>query len=54
MVRLLLAIAPAALQSPRFAMKGGTALNLFIQDFPRLSVDIDIVFVDTLSIAPRH
>ncbi|MEX2050101.1 MAG: hypothetical protein WD944_02550 [Steroidobacteraceae bacterium] len=28
----LLAIAPAVFQSPRFAMKGGTALNLFVQD----------------------
>lgn len=45
-VRLLLAIVPAVFQSPRFAMKGGTALNLFIQDMPRLSVDIDVVFVD--------
>jgi predicted nucleotidyltransferase component of viral defense system len=45
-VRLLLAIAPAVFQSPRFAMKGGTALNLFVQDFPRLSVDIDVVFID--------
>ena len=26
-------------------MKGGTALNLFLQDMPRLSVDIDVVFV---------
>jgi hypothetical protein len=26
-------------------MKGGTALNLFVQDMPRLSVDIDVVFV---------
>jgi len=45
-VRLLLAIAPAVFQSPRFAMKGGTALNLFVQDMPRLSVDIDVVFTD--------
>lgn len=45
-VRLLLAIAPAVFQSPRFAMKGGTALNLFVQDLPRLSVDIDVVFTD--------
>ncbi len=45
-VRLLLAIVPAVFQSPRFAMKGGTAINLFVQDFPRLSVDIDVVFVD--------
>ena len=27
-------------------MKGGTALNLFVRDLPRLSVDIDVVFVD--------
>lgn len=26
-------------------MKGGTALNLLVQDLPRLSVDIDIVYV---------
>jgi hypothetical protein len=45
-VRLLLAVAPAVFQSPRFAMKGGTALNLFVQDMPRLSVDIDVVFID--------
>jgi len=45
-VRLLLAIAPAVLASGRFAMKGGTALNLFVQEMPRLSVDIDLVFVD--------
>ena len=45
-VRLVLAIAPAVFASGRFAMKGGTALNLFVQDMPRLSVDIDLVFVD--------
>lgn len=45
-VRLLLGIAPAIFASGRFAMKGGTALNLFVQDMPRLSVDIDLVFVD--------
>jgi predicted nucleotidyltransferase component of viral defense system len=45
-VRLLLDIAPAVFRSGLFAMKGGTALNLFVQDMPRLSVDIDVVFVD--------
>jgi predicted nucleotidyltransferase component of viral defense system len=45
-VRLLLTVAPAVFQSPRFAMKGGTALNLLVQDMPRLSVDIDVVFTD--------
>src|SRR5882762_8830964 len=45
-VRLLLAVAPAVFRPPRFAMKGGTALNLFVQDMPRLSIDIDVVYVD--------
>jgi hypothetical protein len=45
-VRLLLAIAPVVFASGRFAMKGGTALNLFVQDMPRLSVDIDVVVTD--------
>lgn len=45
-VRLLIEAAPAVFQSPRFTMKGGTALNLFVQDMPRLSVDIDVVFTD--------
>ena len=43
-VRLLLDVAPAIFANPVFAMKGGTALNLFLQDMPRLSVDIDVVF----------
>jgi len=37
-VQLLLNIAPAIFETPLFAMKGGTALNLFVQDLPRLSV----------------
>jgi predicted nucleotidyltransferase component of viral defense system len=45
-VRLLLDIAPSVFKSKYFALKGGTALNLFIQDLPRLSVDIDVVFTD--------
>lgn len=48
-VNLLLDIAPTVFQTPRFAMKGGTALNLFVQDLPRLSVDIDVVFVNQLA-----
>lgn len=43
-VQLLLDVAPAVFVNPVFAMKGGTALNLFLQDMPRLSVDIDVVF----------
>lgn len=45
-VRLLIDIAPDVFTSARFAMKGGTAINLFVQDMPRLSVDIDVVFTD--------
>lgn len=48
-VNLLLDIAPTVFQTPRFAMKGGTALNLFVQDLPRLSVDIDVVFINHLA-----
>lgn len=44
-VRLLLDVAPAVFAGGRFAMKGGTALNLFVQDMPRMSVDIDVVYV---------
>ncbi|WP_448482095.1 nucleotidyl transferase AbiEii/AbiGii toxin family protein [Pseudoxanthomonas mexicana] len=44
-VRLLLSVAPIVFEEPAFAMKGGTALNLFLHDLPRLSVDIDVVFV---------
>ena len=44
-VRLLLEAAPEVFQSACFAMKGGTALNLFVEDMPRLSVDIDVVYV---------
>jgi predicted nucleotidyltransferase component of viral defense system len=47
-VQLLLAITPEVFASGRFAMKGGTALNLFVQEMPRLSVDIDLVFADHL------
>lgn len=44
-VRLLLAVAPDAFKGKVFALKGGTAINLFVRDMPRLSVDIDLVFL---------
>jgi predicted nucleotidyltransferase component of viral defense system len=31
-------------ESGVFALKGGTAINLFVRDMPRLSVDLDLVF----------
>jgi predicted nucleotidyltransferase component of viral defense system len=43
-VRLLLRVAPDVFANQIFAMKGGTAINLFLRDMPRLSVDIDVVY----------
>lgn len=42
---LLLRCLPAVAGEPDFALKGGTAINLFVRDFPRLSVDIDLVYL---------
>ena len=42
-VRLMLAVAPDVFDTPHFAMKGGTAINMFVQDLPRLSVDIEVI-----------
>lgn len=43
-VCLLLAVTPEVFANHIFAMKGGTAINLFVQDMPSLSVDIDVVY----------
>jgi hypothetical protein len=49
-VRLLLDVAPEVFSQGGFAMKGGTAINFFCGNMPRLSIDIDVVFTDhTLS-----
>lgn len=44
-VRLLVNCLPAIFQEPCFAIKGGTAINLFHFNLPRLSVDIDLVYL---------
>jgi predicted nucleotidyltransferase component of viral defense system len=44
--RLLTQVAPLVFADETFALKGGTAINLFIRDMPRLSVDLDLVFPD--------
>ena len=41
-VRLLVNVLPEIAQETSFARKGGTAINLFYRDLPRLSVDIDL------------
>jgi hypothetical protein len=44
--RLLTQVAPFVFTDDTFALKGGTAINLFVRDMPRLSVDLDLVFPD--------
>lgn len=44
-VKLLVEILPTLAEERRFALKGGTAINLFEHDLPRLSVDIDLTWL---------
>lgn len=44
--RLLAYVAPLVFVDDTFALKGGTAINLFVRDMPRLSVDLDLAFPD--------
>ncbi|MDG4868011.1 nucleotidyl transferase AbiEii/AbiGii toxin family protein [Guyparkeria sp. 1SP6A2] len=49
-VQLLVSLLPFLNDEPSFALKGGTAINLFVQPLPRLSVDIDLAY---LPLEPR-
>lgn len=44
-VDLLLRVLPFVATEQCFALKGGTAINLFVRDMPRLSVDIDLTYL---------
>lgn len=44
-VSLLLKALPEVAKEKCFALHGGTAINLFIRDMPRLSVDVDLTYV---------
>lgn len=44
--RLLTQVAPLVFADGIFGLKGGTAINLFLREMPRLSVDLDLVFID--------
>jgi len=44
-VELLLQTIPFIAKESIFSLKGGTAINLFIRDMPRLSVDIDLTYM---------
>lgn len=48
---LVVRLLPVVAQRKEFALKGGTAINLFVRAMPRLSVDIDLVW---LSREPRE
>lgn len=50
-VELLIKVLPIISRYESFALKGGTAINLFVRDMPRLSVDIDLMY---LPIEPRE
>ena len=42
---LLVRILPLVMREDVFALKGGTAINFFWRDYPRLSVDIDLTYL---------
>jgi predicted nucleotidyltransferase component of viral defense system len=44
-VKLLLQVLPYFEKQAHFGLKGGTAINLFLRDMPRLSVDIDLTYL---------
>jgi len=44
-VKLLLDVLPLVAKEQCFALHGGTAINLFIRNMPRLSVDIDLTYL---------
>lgn len=43
-VELLLKVLPEVAKETDFALHGGTAINLFVRNMPRLSVDIDLTY----------
>lgn len=55
-VDLLLQVLPYVAKENIFALKGGTAINLFIRAMPRLSVDIDLTYLplDSRTIALQN
>ena len=44
-VALLLDVLPEVAKETCFALHGGTAINLFIRNMPRLSVDVDLTYL---------
>ena len=44
-VELLLRLIPIVVEEGVFAIHGGTAINLFLKNLPRYSVDIDLTYI---------
>ena len=44
-VELLLRLIPIVMEEDVFAIHGGTAINLFLKDLPRYSLDIDLTYI---------
>ncbi len=42
---LLLNVLPEVSREECFALHGGTAINLFVREMPRLSIDIDLTYI---------
>ncbi|MEK6731668.1 MAG: nucleotidyl transferase AbiEii/AbiGii toxin family protein [Pseudomonadota bacterium] len=43
--KLMLQLLPVVAEESCFALKGGTAINFFIRDLPRYSIDIDLTYI---------
>lgn len=44
-VELMLKVLPSVAKEDCFSLKGGTAINMFVRNMPRLSIDIDLAYV---------
>ena len=44
-VELMLRLIPIVMDEGVFAIHGGTAINLFLKDLPRYSVDVDLTYI---------
>ncbi|GMU85921.1 MAG: hypothetical protein AMXMBFR48_11630 [Ignavibacteriales bacterium] len=42
---LLLKLLPLVMTEEVFSLKGGTAINFFVRNYPRLSIDIDLTYL---------
>ena len=49
-VELLLRLIPIVMEEGVFAIHGGTAINLFLKNLPRYSVDIDLSIFHWLTV----